>query len=335
MRNLVLIATILLVSVRAWPESLFDSDATLSIHLEAPFSQIRRERDKATQYPAKLMVVDGSELPVELQVRGNNRLKKTTCKYPPLRVYFDKDSVKGTIFRKQSNLKLVVACKNQFEDYVRLEYLIYKAFSLLSDNSFKVRYLEITYIDDGKERVSPGFFIEQKKAMGKRLGLTQVHENNTSLSALDLQAALLVDMFQLMIGNTDYSNLTAPGDEDCCHNTKLMMATMSGGNGFIPVPYDFDSAGLINAKYAVPPDGLSLSSVKTRKYRGFCRANEHLPQMIVRFKKQAETVISLFRDDPMLSKRSIKSAVRYLEGYFEILDGEKKRTRYLTDGCRT
>jgi hypothetical protein len=316
-------------------DPLFEADDSLKLTFTAPFSEIQRVRDKTKQYPAQLLWDESREMTVALQVRGNNRLKKSTCTYPPLKVYFNKEDVKKTIFKKQSELKLVVACKNKYSQYVRMEYLIYKLFASLSDNNFRVRWLELTFIDKNKTRTSPGFFIEQKKRMGKRLGLTQVHANRVPPENLDQQSAVTVDLFQFMIGNTDYSNFQARGSKDCCHNTKLMHQTENESRTYIPIPYDFDNSGIINAKYAVPSPSIPISSVKTRKYRGLCLANSQLPAAIKLVQSKKEEILTLFAGDDLLTKRTKSRAEKYLVKFYAIIDSPKKLNRSITGACRS
>ena len=38
----------------------------------------------------------------------------------------------------------------------------------------------------------------------------------------------------------------------------------------ITVPYDFDHAGIVNAPYAQPAEELQMSSIRQRRYRGYC-----------------------------------------------------------------
>ena len=330
-----ILTMMLCVSAHISADPLFEADDSLKLTFTAPFSQIYKVRDKTKQYPARLLWDESREIAVGLQVRGNNRLKKSTCRYPPLKVYFNKEDVKGSIFKKQSELKLVVACKKKYSQYVRMEYLIYKLFASLSDNNFKVRWLELTFIDNNKARTSPGFFIEQKKRMGKRLGLTQVHASKVPPENLDPQSAVTVDLFQFMIGNTDYSNFQARGTKDCCHNTKLMQRIENDSGTYIPIPYDFDNSGIINAEYAVPSPSIPISSVTKRNYRGLCQANPHIPDVIMLIQTKKEEILNLFAGDNLLTKRSKSRAKKYLEKFYAIIDSPKKMNSAITEACRT
>ena len=43
----------------------------------------------------------------------------------------------------------------------------------------------------------------------------------------------------------------------------------------IPIPYDFDFSGLVDAPYATPPDVLKIANVRQRFYRGYCATTTH------------------------------------------------------------
>ena len=325
---------LLILPLTTVADPLFESDEPLKITLTGPFDKVFKERDKEKRYPARLQW-DNSALPVNLQVRGNNRLKTETCKYPPLKIHLNKEDTKGTLFHKQTELKMVVACKMNYFDYVRMEYLVYKIYAMLSDGHFKVRWLDITYIEEDKQRQAPGFFIEQKKRMGKRLGLTQVHESRIPISSLDHRYAATVDLFQFMIGNTDYSNVQARGDEDCCHNIKLMADVEDVSAKFIPIPYDFDNSGIINARYAIPPAFLHIKKVTQRKYRGLCAASDQLASSIPSFQQVENDITKLIETDSILGDRMKKRVLKYVVSFYDILNNPKKQNRFITNACRS
>jgi hypothetical protein len=74
-------------------------------------------------------------------------------------------------------------------------------------------------------------------------------------------------LFQFMISNTDWSKASQ-------HNSKLI----SLHSKYIPIPYDFDMSGLVDAPYAVVSvvgdEALPVESVRERYYRGFCTSPE-------------------------------------------------------------
>ena len=323
------------------PDPLFANNDILRFTLEAPFKKINRDRNKEKLYPDSTLTfedVNGEQvtLPVQLQVRGNSRLAKETCRYAPLRIHFDQASIKDTLFDKQKKLKLVILCKKNstYEDYLLQEYLIYRMFNILTDASFKVKIAEVTYLETGgaKPRTGYAFFIEDKKRLGKRLGLQKISGNRISHLALDPAPLSLVTLFQYMVGNTDYSVLKGEAEEDCCHNAKMLGTE---GQGHTPVPYDFDFSGIIGAKYAVPPEGVGIQNVRTRLYRGFCKPDVvSLADARATIQSHKEALYTLLEDDQLLSDRTRKKSLKYLDSYYKISENDKKFEKSVTKKCR-
>lgn len=54
------------------------------------------------------------------------------------------------------------------------------------------------------------------------------------------------------------------------------------------MPYDFDQAGIINTRYAMPAPQLGIKSVTQRLYRGRCIHNEQLDGVIDLFNERRE-----------------------------------------------
>ena len=127
--------------------SLFDQDAPLKVEIQADFLLLETERKKENKYPG-VLTIDQHQLPIELTVRGNNRLRRDTCRFSPLKVDFKKSPArKQTVFHKEGDLKLVVLCKknSSYYDYLRTEYLAYKMLNALTPLSYRVRWVDVTY----------------------------------------------------------------------------------------------------------------------------------------------------------------------------------------------
>ena len=321
------------------PDPLFRSDDLLSITLSGPFSTLNKERDKEKIYgDTRLIYTDQQDnevsVDVQMQVRGNYRLRKEVCRIAPLRIHFDKPA-KGTLFHKQKKLKLVTQCQRSSRNvqYVLQEYLIYRMFHLLTDYSFKVRLTEVVYIDTTKKKTTTGygFFIEDKKRVGKRLGLKPIDLHRVKVVDLDPRQANLVSTFQFMIGNTDWSILSGEKDEDCCHNAKLLG---SEGSKYFPVPYDFDFSGFINASYAAPGPNMPIKSVRNRFYRGFCELNELLDGTLERYQAAKESIYSLIENQPLLTDRVSSKSRKYLERFYTLIGDPNAVKRKLIKRCR-
>jgi len=98
------------------------------------------------------------------------------------------------------------------------------------------------------------------------------------------------------------------------------------------LPYDFDQAGLINTNYSIPADGLGLRSVRQRLFRGRCLNLEHLDESIAKFNKLRPQIESAL-NPPEVKGRKRKSAMRYIDDFYEIINDPKKRKKKIEDDC--
>ena len=80
-------------------------------------------------------------VPLKARTRGIWRLRM--CDFPPLRLNFSSDSVKGTIFRHLDKPKLVSYCQDRdgYERYVLQEYQLYRIYQVLTPVSHRARLL--------------------------------------------------------------------------------------------------------------------------------------------------------------------------------------------------
>jgi hypothetical protein len=323
-------------------DELFRSDEVLKITLTSAFKKINSERDKSATYTdSTLSYVDDKgdvvSIDIDIQVRGNFRLQRDVCKFPPLRLLIENKTSKNTLFTKQEKLKLVTTCKPgsaKFEQYLVREYLAYKIFNALTDNSFKVRLAEVNYTySDSKNRSEThlGFFIETKKRMAKRLDRDKVDLNRVHPSEHDVKQLNLVSLFQFMIGNTDWSALEGEPNEGCCHNAKLVQ---SENVDYLAIPYDFDFSGLVNARYAYPNPKFRLRSVRQRYYRGFCEEDEVVQGNLSLLREKKAIIYEIIENQAQLTAKSRKADIRYLDDFYETIDDPKKLKKHILDKCR-
>ncbi|MEM8767316.1 MAG: hypothetical protein AAGE43_07730, partial [Pseudomonadota bacterium] len=140
------------------PDPLFADEALLEVTFTAPFRDLSRDRAEEPERRAGSLTwtdADGEQtLPVEYEPRGKSRRDRNVCTFPPLWVHFEKDSIKGTLFKKQNKVKVVTYCRSptNFQDYVVKEYLAYRIFNELSDASFRVRLARIHYQEADSDR---------------------------------------------------------------------------------------------------------------------------------------------------------------------------------------
>ena len=334
-----LLATPAEAQVSGTADRLFQSQDVVAVRLAAPLATIMSNRKESEQFAGKLLYVDDAgnniELDVEIRTRGKFRLQKTVCAFPPLRLNFKKSQTDGTLFDKQDKLKLVTHCKNRSERYEQAllrEYLAYRILSQLTDISFRVRLLKITYEDTGARkppRVAYGFVVEHKDRLEKRTGLKVLETERMIVSGLQPDYLNLVSVFHFLIGNTDFSPIAGP-EETCCHNHVLLGRD---GNLLYSVPYDFDQAGLVNAPYAEPNSRFRLSSVRQRLYRGRCQNNQLLDETLEEYRQQRGAILQLPEEQVGLTDTTRRTVGKYLTQFYEIIDSPNMVDRNLVKKC--
>ncbi|MGI9628059.1 MAG: hypothetical protein ACR2QM_14570 [Longimicrobiales bacterium] len=313
-------------------DPLFQAHDMITLNIVGPIEQIREDRGEEPEYRETTVTwsVGGEtgELPVQIRPRGNFRKRKSTCRMPPLRLNFAKKQVTGTLFDGQDKLKLVTHCRDgeDYEQNVFEEYLSYRLFNLVTDQSFRARLVQITYTDtEGSDPlVRHGFLIEDEDRMAARLGGTieemgQLHPHRIA-EGFEPKVAL----FQYMIGNTDYSMVQA-------HNVKVVRLE---AGGYIAVPYDFDWSGLVNAGYARPNETLGIRNVRQRLYRGFCRDGQDFNGTFEAFLAVQPEIAGLYDEVPAWKEKDRERATKYLADFFEVIEDPKKADRQIVRACR-
>lgn len=324
------------------PEKLFEAESTIAVTMTAPWRDVENKDSYDGTFPAKLEYLDesGATVTLDMTVERRGIKRRQLCDFPPIKLRFEKDEVKGTAFRGQKSLKMVTHCdkSNRFEQYYLLEMLIYRMYNRLTDFSFRVRPLQVTYVESRNGKVVDekfAFLIEDDSDVAKRNGVKKIDVARVSHTQLEPELSALFSLFQYMIGNVDWAALAGPDPNECCHNVKLMGPEPLGpGDLAVPVPYDFDSAGLVNAHYAAPPDGLPINSVTQRLYRGYCEHNPELEsarQLLIENRSAFEALIE---NENRLKSGSKKRAIRYLDKFYKTATDPRRFEQYVIERCR-
>ncbi|MEJ2275009.1 MAG: hypothetical protein P8Y01_10615 [Woeseiaceae bacterium] len=319
-------------------DPLFQDDEVLEMTISAPIATILRERSTEQDEPGTVSITsaDGSIAAFEVRFRARGNFRRETCRHPPAWLNFKRSDVAGTLFENQNKLKLVVHCDRSalYDQLVVKEYLAYRIFNELTDNSFRVRLLRVTYVDSETGEARPprfAFLIEHKNRLASRLGRDTLDIKQASVSVLDPVQLNLAIVFQYFIGNTDFSPLAAPDGESCCHNFVLFGTP---GHPILPIPYDFDQSGFVAAPYARPHPRFRLKSVRTRMYRGYCSNNDRLPGSLQRFQDAREKIYALLAEAPALEPSARKRLVAYTDRFFELIESPRDVNLRLERRCR-
>ena len=306
-------------------QGLFESDSILQITLSGDLKSLMNDRnDQMQEHPITLIYKGADSQQVKLNIssrtRGNFRRKIGGCTYPPILLVFPENkSQPNTLFSEQRKLKLVMPCRG--DDYVVKEYMAYRIYNLLTPMSFRARLVRVTLEDTKKAKLTPPFYgilLEEETQMAKRNNLVKVERKMGPRQAEPVSFHRMA-VFEYLIGNTDWS-------VEYLQNVKLL-AKDSMGIAYT-VPYDFDHAGLVSAPYARPADELQMSSVRERRYRGFCLPDlSYLDPTFKEFISIKDQIKSLYESASYLDAGSKKNALKFIDDFYAILNDPQKIKR--------
>jgi hypothetical protein len=314
--------------------AFFDSEAPLTMALTTNIRQIRNDKkDEAPWRDATISVAgaNGNQavLPIKVRTRGIWRLNN--CEFPPIRLNFARGSTKGTPFEGLDKPKLVNYCRNndRFEQYLLQELQLYRIYQLLTPISHRARLVRMTYVDSasGKTHASRlAIFLEEPDAMAERLGGQMLEQQGAMKADLDPHQNLLFGVFQYFAANTDWSTLML-------HNVELVIRP---DGTLLPVAFDFDFAGAVNAPYATTDPKLPIRHVRQRLYRGICAPPDQLAQIFAVFNEKKDAIYALYRDDigKLLLPEFTREALKYYDEFYETINDPKKARREFVEGCR-
>lgn len=313
--------------------SFFKSEQPVTITLTTNI--VRLKKDKGEKKPWRSGTITytdsaGKEhlIPVQLRTRGIWRLKN--CEIPPMRVNFARATSEGTPFWGIDMPKLTSACRNDdsYEQYILQELQLYRIQNLLTPISHKARLLNITYVDSANGKVfakRAAIMLEEPIAMANRIGGLEVKLKGARADDLDPYHSAFAGMFQYFIGNTDWSIAGL-------HNMELL--SQPDGT-VIPIPWDYDFSGAINARYATVDPSLTVSRVRDRLYRGYCAPPEEFHKVAALFKEKKDAIYALYEDEigKLLKPSTVKETLGYFDDFYKTIKDKRGVERQMIDQC--
>src|SRR6266496_4559869 len=137
----------------------------------------------------------------------------------------------------------------------------------------------------------------------------------TILCCYNISEFTKMAVFQFMIGNTDWS-------VPYLHNIRLMCKDSAS----VPctVPYDFDYAGIVNTRYAIPTPELGIVSVQQRLYLGYCLADKkELDEIFTLFNNLKNDFYNVYINCSLLNPKYVKTKLNYLDDFYKIINNKK------------
>jgi hypothetical protein len=311
---------------------LFEEEDPMVITMKFDIKAYQRNKRDDTYMPAELIyhVNDTLDIRKTIRLKARGNFRRNYCSMPPFWLNIRKANVESMNLQDVKRMKVVTHCNggSAASNYVLKEYLAYRIYNTLSPYSFRVRLIQMKYIDTGRRNRKSenwAFVIEPENLLVQRNNMYSVKNNRLGMTHMLPEDMDRVALFQYMIGNADYS-VTGR------HNVKLIAQKEIGIQGFIPVPYDFDYSGLVNASYAVPGENLGIQSVTERYYLGPCRDPESYRESIDLFNEKREEIIGLVEGFPLLDQKQKGEMRSYLNEFFnlagqpDLLYGRTRRT---------
>jgi hypothetical protein len=253
---------------------------------------------------------------IEVQTRG--KFRRRVCDFPPVRLKFAKKDLESEgLVKSYNKLKLVTHCLDDKEagnENLLKEYLIYQLYNQLTPNSFRVQLAKVTYVDSeglAAKVKRYGILIEDTDEMAARLHSREIETMNLSNDSISAQDEATMAMFQYMIANADWTT-------EMLRNVKMILP--AGSAKAIPVPYDFDFSGLVNASYAIPQADKGLLTIRDRTYLGEFQDPALLRQTLRHFIQNKAALLKIVKSFKLLSVETRQDVTAYLESFYNAVE---------------
>ena len=316
--------------------SLFDSDELLDVSVYLDLKSFLGKTDKAQSLDAEITMhfseTDSLRRKATVSYRGQSRFEM--CKFPPTRITFKKALYEAPDTGRIKKMKLVNQCQQGYNygEYVIREYLVYKLYEVLTDTCYRTRLIKISYIDTEKKRKpleQYGIFMEPDGMLAERINAQEARTGSVRQSHMFPAMIDRIAVFNYMIANWDWAVVSR-------HNIKVFIPTEYAGPMLgIPIPFDFDLTGVVNAEYAIPTPDMTIKTCRDRLFLGICRSRETYVETLQMFLDRKEEFYAVVNDFPYLERSAKRDIIWYLDQFFDQLEKEKSLERMIDNFLET
>lgn len=315
------------------PPPLFSATQPMQITLLAPYRMLKKDRSGTTPYREAEIIYRGDSgmVHVPLRVRTRGIWRRKNCDIPPLRLNFNKDSVRKTAFRHVDNVRLVMHCRDndEYEQYVLQEYQLYRAQRFITPLSMDARLVRVTYVDSEKMDTLAtrwAYFLESEPAFGERVGGKVMDLKGAGSDDLDGEENARFGVWEYFIGNTDYS-------VGALHNVALLQRDTT----YYPIAYDYDWSGAVNARYAGPAPQLikQIRRVTDRLMRGYCTSPANYEKAFATFREKKDAIYALYSDSlgALMKPDVARNTLKFFDRFYETINDPRDAKREIIDKC--
>ena len=333
-------ATAIVSALPAGPlgaQPLFKSVVPVELTLTTNLRDLMRERDSTalrwfgTELEHRDEAGNVHKIPTELRARGHFRRQARNCAFPPLSLRANREARDSSLLQGNPRLKLVTPCRPsgaEFQQYILLEYMVYRTYAVLSPVHHRTRLAKITY-RDSTERVKPiavtAFILEIEEEVADANELVFTEEKGALWVDVNAEVLGRLSLFEYWIGNTDWSMAGL-------HNISLFQ---SKSGDLVPVAYDFDWSGAVNARYSFPNPTLGIRSVRDRLHRGPCWTAEQWAPVIAHYTSKRAEIDSVWAESaPGLDAKRRDEVKAWLDSFWPVLTDARRFKREILDQCQ-
>lgn len=298
-----------------------------TITIEADLSSIVADKKTNNRHPATLTysTENGKVFQKSIELKPRGRSRRNYCDFPPLQIRFSKQELRQKgISTNHKKLKLVTHCLDGYaaNPNVLKEYLAYKIYNELTPKSLNVQLLKTRYTDtnSGGTQERYAILLEDIDELADRMQGKEIEGFNYKYKDLETEDKTIFTLFQYLIGNEDWELAVQ-------RNIKLIQTNRS--KKLIPIPYDFDSSGLVATTYAKPNRDYQMKSVQQRLFMGKFSNKKDRQRAILFFNTKKDKIYQLIdnlEELDVLVKLEVKA---YLDSFYEILNTPKLMNRAL------
>jgi hypothetical protein len=322
--------------IQATPDfkDLFLSDEVLNITIASDFKNLVKTKGKEEYQHAlfQYQLNDTILLTRDIKIKARGKSRKKICFYPPLQLNFPKKEAHSEQLKEFDKMKMVRDCDRAevFEQYLLSEFMVYKMLNILTDFSYRVRLIRVTFIDiSGKYDTDTqfAFIIENKNQMAERLNAIALDVKSIRDEYIEKTTLINSYLFQYLIGNTDWS---IPGK----HNMLLIKSKDPVLTEPYVIPFDFDLAGIVDANYAKPNTATDISNVRERYYMGVCLPDEQVKAGLQVYLDRKEEIYSLYQNSDLIDRKNKQKTLEYLDEFYSIVEDERRFSTYILESCK-
>ncbi|MEM6877758.1 MAG: hypothetical protein AAF544_04305 [Bacteroidota bacterium] len=294
--------------------SIFDrlaaNEGVSELRIALDYDVLEDNRRTEDFMPAEL--TNGNET-YSLKVRVRGRFRRMNCAMPPLKIKFNKEELLSQGLNKHNDFKLVTHCVegDVGQDYLLREQLAYELYrTIAGDAAFRTELFKVTYVNtvDGSTETSYAILIEDTDQLEDRLMASQP-ESSYGTAYEAFTNAEMVNLFQYMIGNTDFSLVQG-------RNVKLMETE----NGMVTaVPYDFDFSGFVGASYATVRVDLGQRNQQDRVWIWEFEESAELEAASNHFLSMKDQLMDQVENYTLLDRDSRRELSQFMQSFFRDL----------------